>query len=127
MVTLPVPVPVAKGWQLADLRPVQRRSEPAADGLATIELQQLGPDEIWLVDHMVVVCDSTAPTVLRLYAGTVSPLALLDGSDSGNFDVAEWPTGLLVSQSTSLIAQWSGVDDGATAVLTLQARIMRRS
>jgi hypothetical protein len=116
----------AAQWQLADWIQPQASSPPAAAGLATIELDQLDPDVMWLVDRAVVACTSTAKTAVRFYDTSVMPLALLDGSAAGNFDVTEYPQGLLVRPSRSLVAQWTGATAGAIATVTLQARVYRR-
>jgi hypothetical protein len=125
-VALPFSVPTSAGWQLADTKWVRRRSAAAAGGVATIDVGQLGSEEMWLLDHAVVQCTSSASTRLRLYETVVDPLQLLDGSDKGNFDVADWPAGLLLSPGTSLVAQWTGAAAGAVAALTLQVRVLRR-
>lgn len=121
-IVLPTDISTASQWQLVDWRHVPGRSGPAAGGTAVVELAQLPDDELWLVDHMVAQCDSTTRTTMRLIVGSL----LMDGSSSGNFDVADWPNGLLVRSSTSLRAEWSGASNGATAEITLQARIFRR-
>jgi hypothetical protein len=126
-VTLPTSVSTSSQWQLVDWRRARLSSAPAVGGVATIDVGQLPDGEMWLLDHMVAQCDSTAATVMRLYEDSPQPLNLLDGSNKGNFDVADWPGGLLVRSSTSLIAQWAGASDGAIATLTLQARVLRRS
>lgn len=116
----------ASGWEVADYLTVQRRSEPAVAGLATIELVQLADVEMWLVDHAVVACDSAGPTQLRWYEDRVSDLTLLDGTSKGNFDVADWPAGLQLRPTHALVAQWAGCSDGSRGILTLQARVLRR-
>lgn len=126
MVTLPVYTGSATAWQLVDFLNVQLRSDPAAGGRASIDAGQLDPDEMWLVDHMVVWCDSAPATTVRLYESMADPLRLLDGSRTGNFDVADWPSGLQVRPSTSLLAVWEGAGQGSRGVLTLQGRRMVR-
>ena len=126
-ILLPTSVAAASQWQLVDWLEVEEQSAPAAGGLATIQLEPLGTDELWLIDHMVASCTSTSATALRLYVDDVRPLRLRDGSDRGNFDVADWPAGLLVRPSRSLIAQWSPASVGAIGTLTLQARLFRRA
>jgi hypothetical protein len=81
---------------------------------------------MWLIDHMVAQCDSSTPTVMRLYRNGVSRRAIRDGTDAGNFSVADWPSGLLMRPTTSLVAQWTGASAGATAILTVQARVLTR-
>lgn len=126
MVLLPVQTAVAAGWNLIDYRATQRQSAPAVAGVAQLELEQLDADEMWLIDHAVVACTSSSATSVRLYAGAVSDVALIDGSASGNFDVADWPNGLLLPSSSNLIARWSGASAGAVGTLTVQLRVMRR-
>lgn len=116
----------ASGWTLIDFVTLQARSDPAAGGRAAIEFDQLDTNELLLVDHAVVFCDSAAPTSVRWYAGGEDPQRLLDGSDRGNFDVADWPAGLQLT-ATSLLVVWSGATDGAIGALTAQARLLRRS
>ena len=126
-VILPVPLGgTAAGWKLVDFREVRARSAPATGGLAVVELPQLDPDELWLIDHAVVSCTSTTPTAARWYESAVSDLALLDGTATGNFDVADWPAGLQLAPSQSLVVAWTGASDGARGVVAIQARVMRR-
>lgn len=125
-IVLPSALPSASGWQLADFLNLQLRSAPAAAGQAQIDGRQLGPDEMWFLDHMVSDCDSSAQTTLRLYESVVDRQRLLDGTSTGNFDVADWPAGLQVRPSASLVAVWVGASTGARGVLTLQGRILRR-
>lgn len=116
----------ASGWRLTDYVTLQGRSDPAADGRAVLELDQLRDDELLLVDHAVVACSSTTPTAVRWYTDDETPLKLLDGSASGNFDVADWPAGLQLAPSTALLVVWTGPSDGAIGVVTAQARVLRR-
>lgn len=126
-VYLPVAQPSASAWQLSDWRELQLRSEPAAGGVATIDVGQLDSDVQWLIDRAVVAMESATSTQVRFYVNTVHALGLRDGSSRGNFDVTEYPQGLLVRPGTTLVAQWTGASDGAIGVLTLQAREFRRS
>ncbi len=126
-VILPTPVAsAASSWQLADWRELQLHTDPAAGGTATLETGQVPDTELWLIDRMVAACDSTEPTQLRVYVNYVTALGVRDGSSRGNFDVTEYPQGLLVRGGTTLIAQWTGASDGAVGVLTVQARVYRR-
>jgi hypothetical protein len=127
MVTLPVSLSATSAWQLVDWIDEQQSSAPATGGVATVEFDQLEQDEMWLIDHAVIQCPGENGTVLRIYDGGVHPLRLLDGSDRGDFDVADWPAGLRIRPSSFLVAQWVGVLDGSVATLTLQARRLRRS
>jgi hypothetical protein len=123
---LPTFTAPASSWQLVDWVDRTYSSTPAAGGLATITLDQLPPTDMWLLDHMVVQTTSSTPTVMRLYADSVDPRYIRDGSDHGNFSVGDWYSGLVCRPSVSLVAQWTGCSAGAIATLTLQARVMRR-
>ena len=125
-VILPGSVASASGWALVDYLTARVRSEPAAGGVATAVLPQLDPDEMWLIDHAVVWCDSATPTSARWYESVAIPEQLLDGTSRGAFDVADWPAGLLLRPSQHLIVQWDGASDGARGVVTVQYRVFRR-
>jgi hypothetical protein len=116
----------AASWAFHDFLNLQPVTQPAAGGRAEFGLPQLGPDDLWLLEHMVAYCDSTTPTRLRLYNGAADPLRLLDGTAKGNFDVADW-TGLQLPPFGALVAVWSGASDGARGVLTIQGRHWRRA
>ena len=128
-VTLPVPIGgSATGWQLIDYTTPQASAVVDADGRAVITLDQLAPNELWLIDHAVVNCPAAdgIPPQLRLYASSETPNRLLDGSAAGDFDVADWPNGLQLPPSASLLVVWSGAYPGTTATITLQVRVLRR-
>lgn len=125
-IALPSALPSASGWQVVDWADPTLSSDQAAGGVATITLDPLPPTDMWLLDHMVVSCTSSTATVLRLYANSVGPGYFRDGAENGNFSVGDWPTGLLVRPSSSLIAQWVGCSAGAVGTLTLQARVLRQ-
>lgn len=126
MIALPSSISSASSWQVVDWADPSASSSPAAGGLATITLDPLPATDMWLLDHMVVSCTSSAATVLRLYAGSVGPSYFRDGAQNGNFSVGDWPSGLLIRPATSLVAQWVGCSAGAIGTLTLQARVLRQ-
>jgi hypothetical protein len=126
-IQLPVPLATASGWQLSDFRPEVIVRSPAVKTGETVAVaygDQLGIDELWLIDHAVSECTSSSRTRLRLYAGTPGGV-LLDGTDDGNFQVADWPNGLQLAPGRQLCAVWSGASVGAFGQLVLQVRVMR--
>lgn len=125
-VLLPQPLPATGGWELVDWLDASYTSQPAAGGVATITLDQLDTTTRWQLTHMVAFCSSTSTPQMRLYLSNVSPGGLRDGTNTGVFDVADWPMGLMVPPSQALIAQWTGCNDGDLATLTVQANIYRR-
>jgi hypothetical protein len=128
-VTLPLPVPLAvtSGWEVVDWLDRAYPSDPAdANGNATVQLSPLADNERWQLSHAVIRCTSTTVTQLRLYLDSISDNGLRDGSDKGNFDVADWAMGLWVPPGRALLARWTGCSAGAVATITLQATILRR-
>jgi hypothetical protein len=126
-VLLPQPISVSAGWQLVDWIDESYASAPASGGAATITLPQLSDGERWQLTHMVAFSTSTAAPQMRLYLDSVSPLRLRDGTNTGIFDVADWPMGLMVPPGSQLIAQWTGCNAGDVGVLALQANVLRRA
>lgn len=126
MTVLPVQLPAFAGWQLVDYRQAGLTTEPAAAGACQGLLAQVPTDQLWIVDHAVAYCTSATSTVLRMYSDAAQPQYLLDGTDDGNFDVADWPNGLQLVPGRSLLAVWSGAADGAVGTLTVQMRVMQR-
>jgi hypothetical protein len=96
-----------------------------------VQFRDLDVSELWLIDRAIIQCDSTVDTKLRLYASTAAAASLLSGSDSeaasGNFDEAEYPQGLLLRPSQSLLAVWTGASSGAKGTIRLQARVFRKA
>jgi hypothetical protein len=126
-IPLPRPIPSTSQWQLQGYRRVSMTSPPAAGGIATARFGQLGTDEQWLIDRAVVSCSSTSGTTVRLYDGDPSVSRLLSGSNTGNYDEADYPQGLLLDAGGELVAVWSGAGDGAVGTISVQARILRRT
>lgn len=126
---LPTPVATAgaAGWALSDWQQLRQAATADATGTATLDLGQVDPTTQWLVDRLVVQTTSTASTTLRLYDSTVAPANLLDATSSGNINTADYPAGLLVRPSTSLVAQWTGATFGAVCTLTAQVRVFRQA
>lgn len=117
----------ASQWQLVDFLDRDWQSSPAAGGRAVLSVDQVPDEQLWIVDHMVCVCDSGAKTTMRLYLDNLAPRRIRDGSASGNFDVGDWPGGLVIPSRSTLLAEWTGATDGAVGVLALQARVFGRS
>lgn len=127
-VQLPYGLPSAAGWRTLDEAVQVRLRGAEAGGRIVVEAPQLDGDQRWLVTHSVASTTSTTATRLRYYESTETASQLLDGTDTGNFDVADWPApGLLVPPGRSLLAVWSGASAGATASLYLQLIEQARS
>lgn len=126
-VPVPVAVPVVSGWTVADWLDRSLTATTDDTGTATITLGPVPDVERWQLTHMVVGCLSTAVAPLRLYLDDASDVNLRDGTDDGRFGVSEWPQGLWIPPTRSLLAVWTGADPGVRATLTVQATIYRRT
>lgn len=124
---VPQSVPSAQGWTWIGWKDpaVVLTSAPAANGLAVATGPQIPPGEQWLIDRAVCSSTSATTTQLRLYDSQQAPAFLLDSTPSGNADVTEYPAGLLLSQSSQLVAAWSSASNGAVGTLRTQIRVFR--
>lgn len=123
---LPTPVGSASGWQLTDYRQLTYVSGPAIGGTMTAYADQLDVDVMWLVDRAVVSSTSTAQTAARHYNGSTGAGRLLSGTNSGNYDEADYPNGLLVPAGGQLLTVWTLADAGAVGTVNLQVRELRQ-
>lgn len=118
--------PPGKGWQLVDYKPgLVLTATAGADGTATATAATVDPGFMWSVQRAVVSSTSVAQTSVRLYDSVVGAGNLLSGSNSGNYDEADYPAGLLVDQSRQLVAVWSGCDNNAKCTLRLQVAVLQ--
>lgn len=124
-VLLPVPLPAASGWTLSDWRAIRMTATADSTGTATIDCGQVDPATQWLVDRLVVQSTSSSASTVRLYESIVDPSRLLDGTPAGNLNSNDYPQGLLIRPSSSLVAQWTGASTGAVCTLNVQARVYR--
>lgn len=124
---LPVYQPPAGSWAVTDYKPALKLTAKAiADGTATATAVQVDPGTMWMIQRAVCSTTSTAQTQLRLYEGSVAPANILSGSDSGDYDEADYPLGLLLDQSQQLVAQWAGCNAGDVCTLRLQVAVLSR-
>lgn len=124
----PQPVPSSQGWTFTGWKDpaVVLTSAPAgSDGKAVATGPQIPPGEQWLIDRAVCSCTSSTATQLRLYDSQQSPAFLVDSTPIGNADVTEYPAGLLLGQSSQLLAVWTSASAGAVGTLRTQIRVYR--
>lgn len=80
-------------------------------------------DQRWVIEHATTACNSTTPTTLLLYNGSIGAQNILDGSSSGNSDNGDWPAGLLIPGGSRLVAVWTSASADAIAFLNLQLTV----
>lgn len=119
----------SSGWSVVDLKPgLTLKSDPAAAGSGTMSVTfaQVETGFLWSVQRAVVTSTSTTATRLRLYDSVVDPAFLLSGTNTGEYDEAEYPNGFLLDQGRQLVAVWTGASDGARGTVRLQVAVLGR-
>lgn len=122
---LPTYTPPAGSWQLVDWLDQSWAATAGDDGTATLTLDALGPAVRWRITRSVVSSTSAASSSVRHYLGSVGVGNLRSGSNSGNYDEADYPAGLMIPPTGVYVTQWTGCTPGATCTLALQAEILR--
>jgi hypothetical protein len=117
----------AGSWGLADFGQASKSDVAGVDGSIEVSFDQVPDGELWLVDRMVVSCDSAARTRALVYAGVVDVRALRDGTESGNFDVADMASPIQLRTGDQLVVAWSSATPGAAGVAFAQWTVLRRS
>lgn len=122
---VPQAVPTPAGWVVATYRPrLVLRTPPAAGGTMTATADQVPGGQMWRIERAVCSSTSSAATALRLYDAGATDVPC-SGTDTGNYDEAEYPNGLLIDQGLQLTAVWTGASDGARGTLRLQVAVMQ--
>lgn len=120
--TQPAGTPRGPGWRLVDrLNDPPYLTDVAPDGSATVTLPVVPDGRIQVVERIVIGSDSTTRPEVRVHLGTPDPVDVVDGTDRGRFDVAEYPMGLVVPAALSLLLVWSGADAGSRVWARVQA------
>lgn len=124
---LPQASAVASRWQVWDYRkPVTRSNVPAAGGTCFAQLPPVPDDELWFVDRIRVMSDSTTATVAYCYSGTPDvDDNVEDGTLTGNFDVADNASPMALLPTEQLTVVWTGASDGTIGRLRAQITVMR--
>jgi hypothetical protein len=97
-----------------------------ASGVITASFPPVAAGRLWLVERFVVVCTSSTATVATFYADAVSILTIVEGTASGNFDIADENSPLVVDPLSTLIVQWQGAALGAVGTCRAQIRELIR-
>lgn len=123
---LPTPTAAASRWTLWDYvtRDVSS-AKPAAGGLVQAMLPAVPDNELWFLDRLLVKCTSAAATAAYVYLDQVDDAHVIDGTFSGNFDVADYAAPHAIERTRQLIVQWQGAADGSVARLHAQLTVMR--
>jgi hypothetical protein len=126
-VYLPQATAVASRWQVWDYaKKVVRSNLPAAGGKCSAQLPAVPGDELWFVDRIRVMSDSTTPTIAYCYSGTPDvDDNVEDGTLTGNFDVADNASPMALLPTEQLTVVWTGASNGTIGRLRVQITVMR--
>lgn len=91
-----------------------------SDGSAAVTIGPPPAGLTWIVERAVIGCDGDGLPEFRLYMGTPQQTEAVDGTTRGTFDVAEYPTGLVVRPGQKLLGVWTGAEPGALVWLRVQ-------
>lgn len=120
--------PAAGGWAVVDYKPALTLTAKAGpDGTATATAAQIDVGYMWAIQRAVLSTSSTnGGTKARLYDGAVTAGSLLSGTDSGNYDEADYAAGpgMLVDQGRQLSVVWTGLNAGDTCTARLQVAVL---
>lgn len=110
-----------------DYRRQARTATADATGTATVTFDAVPAGQLWLVERFAVSSSSSTQTTCQIYAGDPAPANLVDGTTSGNLDVADEASPILIDSSLSLNAQWTGASSGASCTVTVQYQLVQRN
>lgn len=100
-----------------------RSSQPAAGGTMSVLFDPVPLDTSWQLERVVVSSTSSLPTRAYLFTDLADPRHLLDGTNSGNFDVADNTTPVTVGAGLALLVVWLGAADGAVGTVRVQGTL----
>lgn len=125
---LPTDSSVIGRWYLWDYQERVIQTQPAAaNGVMLATFPQVPSNELWFLTRALVQSTSALRTECRLYDSTVTPLNQLEGTLSGNFDVADMSSPLQLSATTQLLFNWTGATPGAVAIARAQWTVLRQT
>ena len=129
MTNLPVSVAQTSGaaLQVIDYRTSALRSQPApASGVVTLTFAQVPDGQLWRVERITVTSTSSTNTTAVVYSGDLDTTNIVDGTASGNLDIADQLSPIVVDSTLSLTIAWSGVSVGALCTARIQYQIVQR-
>lgn len=117
--------------QVVEMGTFEGVSEAApASGVATVTTEPVDHGWYWRVERLVVSASAGFPDC-SVYCASAQPdppaLTLRDYTRYGSRQVAEYPSGLLVLPSTSVIVRWSGLPEGAQGAVSIQYQLVIRT
>lgn len=98
------------------------QSAPAAGGAMEAVFGPVPQGTAWLVERVLVITNSATPTTCFIFLGEARDQNLIEGTNSGNLDVADEASPIMVPGNTELRVRWGGASDGAIGTCRVQYR-----
>lgn len=98
----------------------EERSAIVAAGQADVILGPVPVGFVWRISRAVVSSTSALVPIARLYKDRVNVANLVSGTDAGNFDEAEYPTGLQLQGGQRLIIRFTNATNGAECSASIE-------
>lgn len=87
-------------------------------GAGQVQLGPPGPHSRWAAYRLTVECGGALVPTAKVYLGDADG-QLIDGTYTGNFDVADWVSPIVLEPGQYLTVRWTGGSVGANAVARL--------
>lgn len=91
-----------------------------ATGVALVTFRRPPPGFFYLIERIAVSSTSALNTVASVYVGTVDPMNLIDFTQTGNGDIADEDSPILIGEQEDVLIQWTGGTPGAFVRARLQ-------
>lgn len=123
--TLPRAVALSQGTSLTvvDYLPLHADATADSTGTAVAAWDAVQLAYMWLVTGITVRSNSAADTRSYVWAGP----RLMDGSDSGNFDISDRSSPILVAAGEQFQVVWTGATPGAVCTIDAQYELVVKS
>lgn len=121
------PGAAGSGWASVDVLGVALAGITDGGGAATLTFPQVNAGERWQIQRAVAACSSASPQPrLRLYVNDPTDQRnLRSGTDAAGYDEAEYPDGLWLFETDTLVAVFTGGPAGAQVSIALQYQLWR--
>lgn len=124
---LPMQLGPASTWSVSDFGRKWVTSKAAAGGRATVTVETVPQDELWLLDF-VRVSATPAETVQSVRAYVCMDTIDFDvmGTNSGAYDVADMNSPVHAPGGSEILLLWQDMPDGAIGRGYVQWTVMRQ-
>lgn len=102
-----------------------KEQQADASGRAEIVYGPVPAARLWVVERLTIYCDSVTIPMFRWYVGDPHLYNIMEATDNGDFDAAEYPTGVPVGGGLYVRGVFTGAQAGSRAWLRLQYKVLQ--